>query len=178
MKELEEANVILGIKITITEKKISLDQSQYIEKILKKQNYFENKPVYTPHEFSVKLLKNTDDNVNQSKYAGIVRSLRHVSIRPDIAYVIGLLCRFTSRPSLEHWNALERVMKYFKQTKNLGLHYQKFPIVLEGYNDVDWNSLLDDSKATSVAIFLVQQELLPGNPRNIQLQPSQRWSLR
>ena len=44
-------------------------------------------------------------------------------------------------------------MRYLKKTQNLGLHYNKFPVVLEGYNDADWNSLLDDSKATSGYIF-------------------------
>ncbi|KAL0554135.1 hypothetical protein IC582_008049 [Cucumis melo] len=40
-------------------------------------------------------------------------------------------------------------MRYLKKTQNLGLHYNKFPVVLEGYNDDDWNSLSDDSKAIS-----------------------------
>ena len=38
---------------------------------------------------------------------------------------------------------------------NLGLHYQKFPIVLEGYNNADWNTLSDDSKETSGYIFSI-----------------------
>ncbi|KAL0550085.1 hypothetical protein IC582_014583 [Cucumis melo] len=155
MKDLGEADVILGIKITRTEKRIFLDQSHYIEKILKKYNYFDNKPACTPYDSSVKLFKNTGDSVNQTEYASIIGSLRYAadSIRPDIAYVVGLLCRFTSRPSLEHWNAIERVMRYLKKTQNLGLHYDKFLAVLEGYNDADWNSLSDDSKATSDYIF-------------------------
>ncbi|CAL9003067.1 unnamed protein product, partial [Prunus brigantina] len=36
---------------------------------------------------------------------------------------------------------------------NLGLHYEKFPAVLEGYSDAYWNTLSDDSKATSGYIF-------------------------
>ena len=36
---------------------------------------------------------------------------------------------------------------------NLGLHYQRFPAVLEGFCDADWNTLSDDSKATSGYIF-------------------------
>ena len=38
---------------------------------------------------------------------------------------------------------------------NLGLHYEKFPAVLEGYSDVDWNTLSDDSKATNGYIFSI-----------------------
>ena len=155
MKDLGEANVILGIKITRSEKGISLDQSHYIEKILKKYNYFNCKPACTPYDPSVKLFKNTGDGVRQTEYASIIGSLRYATdcTRPDIAYVVGLLCRFTSRPSVEHWQAIERVMRYLKRTMNLGLHYYKYPTVLEGYSDADWNTLSDDSKATSGYIF-------------------------
>ncbi|CAL8165955.1 unnamed protein product [Prunus armeniaca] len=45
-------------------------------------------------------------------------------------------------------------MQYLKRTMNLGLHYEKFPVVLEGYSDVDWNTLSDDSKATSGYIYI------------------------
>ncbi|KAA0032842.1 hypothetical protein E5676_scaffold359G00010 [Cucumis melo var. makuwa] len=162
MKDLGEADVILGIKITRFENGISLDQSHYIEKILKKYNYFDSKPACTPYDSSVKLFKNTGDSVNQSEYASIIGSLRYAAdcTRPDIAYAVGLLCRFTSRPSLEHWNAIERVMRYLKKIQNLGLHYNKFPAVLEGYNDADWNSRSDDSKATSGYIFNIAGEVV------------------
>ena len=157
MKDLGEASVILGIKITRSEKGISLDQSHYIEKILKKYNYFDCKPASTPYDHSVKLFKNTGEGVRQSDYASIIGSLRYATdcTRPDIAYVVGLLCRFTSRPSIEHWQAIERVMRYLKRTMNLGLHYERFPAVLEGYSDADWNTLSDDSKATSGYIFSI-----------------------
>ncbi|GJX51285.1 hypothetical protein Tco_0278130 [Tanacetum coccineum] len=38
---------------------------------------------------------------------------------------------------------------------NLRLHYNKFLAVLKGYNDADWNSLSDESKATSNYIFSI-----------------------
>ena len=53
MKDLGEANVILGIKITRSEIGISFDQSSYIEKIVKKYNYLESKPACTPYDPSV-----------------------------------------------------------------------------------------------------------------------------
>jgi hypothetical protein len=155
MKDLGEASVILGIKITRSKDGITLDQSHYVEKILKKYNYFDCKPACTPYDSSVKLFKNTGESVRQTEYASIIGSLRYATdcTRPDIAYVVGLLCRFTSRPSNEHWQAIERVMRYLKRTMNLGLHYKRFPAVLEGYSDADWNTLSDDSKATSGYIF-------------------------
>ena len=50
MKDLGEASVILGINITRSEKGLALDQSHYIEKILKKYNYFNYKLACTPFE--------------------------------------------------------------------------------------------------------------------------------
>ncbi|XP_058751848.1 secreted RxLR effector protein 161-like [Vicia villosa] len=103
------------------------------------------------------MFKNTRESVRQSEYASIIGSLRYATdcTRPDIAYVVGLLCRFTSRPSNEHCKAIERVMRYLKRTLDLGLHYKKFPVVLEGYSNADWNTLSDDSKATSGYIFSI-----------------------
>ena len=46
-------------------------------------------------------------------------------------------------------------MRYLKRTINLELHYKRFPAVLEGYSDADWNTLSDDSKATSSYIFSI-----------------------
>ncbi|KAA0053487.1 putative Polyprotein [Cucumis melo var. makuwa] len=67
MKDIGEADVIFGIKIRRTKNGISLDQSHYIEKILKKYNYFDSKPTCTPYDSSVKLFKNTGDSVNPSE---------------------------------------------------------------------------------------------------------------
>ncbi|CAL1401931.1 unnamed protein product [Linum trigynum] len=134
VKDLGEAKFMLGIQITRTTNGYSLDQSSYIEKILKKYNYFDCKPVCTPYDASVKLFKNTGDSVRQSEYASIIGSLRYAAdyTRPNIAYVVGLLGRFNSCPSRENWNAIERAMRYLKRTANLGIHYQRFPAVLEG----------------------------------------------
>ena len=59
MKDLREADLILGTKITRTSDGIALDQSHYIEKLLRKYNYFDCKPVCSPYDPSVKLFKNT-----------------------------------------------------------------------------------------------------------------------
>ena len=157
MKDLGEASVILGIYITRSEKGISLDQSHYIEKVLKKYNYFDCKAASTPFDLSVELFKNISDSVNQNTCASIIGSLRYATdcTSPDIVYVVGVLCRFTSRPSMKHRLAIERVMRYLKRTMNLELHYKKHPVILEGFSDADWNTLSDDSKVTIGYIFSI-----------------------
>ncbi|CAL1362373.1 unnamed protein product [Linum trigynum] len=155
VKDLGEAKFMLGIQITRTTNGYSLNQTSYLEKILKKYNYFDCKPACTPYDASVKLFKNNGDSLRQSEYASIIGRLHYAAdyTRPDIAYVVGLLGRFNSCPSREHWNAIERVMRYLKRTANLGIHYQRFHVVLKGYSDADWNTLSDDSKATGGYVF-------------------------
>ena len=64
MKDLGEADVILGIKIVRSENGISLTQSHYIEKILRKYNHFDCKPVCTPFDPSIKLERNTGEGIS------------------------------------------------------------------------------------------------------------------
>ena len=65
--------------------------------------------------------------------------------RHDIAYAVGVLDRFTSKPDNEHWHAITRVIRYLIGTKNCGLFYKKYPAALEGFCDADWNTLSGDS---------------------------------
>ena len=73
--------------------------------------------------------------------------------RPNIAFAVSKLSRFTSNPSYEHWKAIERVLGYLKKTKNLGLQYSKFPAVMEGYTDARWISSVGDNKSTTGRVF-------------------------
>ncbi|TYK04613.1 hypothetical protein E5676_scaffold351G00170 [Cucumis melo var. makuwa] len=85
MKDLRESNVILRIKITQSETRTSLEQSFYIEKIMKKYNYFENRPACTPYDPSVKLFKSIGGSVNQSEYASIIVIVDHVWTDDNLA---------------------------------------------------------------------------------------------
>ena len=69
MKDLGEANVILGINILRDNDCITLSQSHYVEKILKKFEHFDMSPMPTPFDSNVHLFKNRGDSVSQDKYA-------------------------------------------------------------------------------------------------------------
>ncbi|GJR24291.1 zinc finger, CCHC-type containing protein, partial [Tanacetum coccineum] len=58
MKDMGEADVILGIRIKHESNRIAISQSYYIEKVLKKFNYFDCTPVSTPMDTSEKLMPN------------------------------------------------------------------------------------------------------------------------
>ena len=74
-------------------------------------------------------MNNDDETFNQKDYANIIGSSRYATdcTRPDIAYAIGVLSRFTSKLSKDHWLSIERVMRYLIGTKNYGLFYKKVP---------------------------------------------------
>ena len=73
--------------------------------------------------------------------------------RPEIAYVVEVLDRFTIKTGNEHLRALTRVMRYLIGMKNCGLFFEKYPAVLEGFCDADWNTLSGDSYSTIGYVF-------------------------
>ena len=81
MKDLGEANFILGIKITRTCEKIFLDQSHYVEKILKTYYFHDFKHVATPFNSRVHLvpIESKNDVINQKEFASIIGSLKYVN---------------------------------------------------------------------------------------------------
>uniref|UniRef100_A0A2N9GAW9 Integrase catalytic domain-containing protein n=1 Tax=Fagus sylvatica TaxID=28930 RepID=A0A2N9GAW9_FAGSY len=128
MKDLGVADVILGIKITRTSDGLVLSQSHYIKKGM---------------------------DISQLEYSQIIGSLMYIMncTRPDIAYSVSKLSRYTSNPGEDHWKAIVRVLRYLKYTLNYGVHYTRYPAVLEGYSDANWISDTNDTKSTSGYVF-------------------------
>ncbi|CAM8948128.1 unnamed protein product [Rhodiola kirilowii] len=157
MKDMGEADVILGIRIKRENKGLALSQSHYVEKVSKKFNCLNCSPVSTPMDPSVKLLPNTGEAVSQLEYSKVIGCLMYAmtSTRPDIAYAVGELSRYTSNHSNLHWEAIKRVLKYLKGTMNYCLVYAGFPSVLEGYTDASWITNLEDHSSTSGWVFLL-----------------------
>ncbi|GJT51193.1 G-type lectin S-receptor-like serine/threonine-protein kinase isoform X1 [Tanacetum coccineum] len=120
MKEMGEADVILGIKIKR-----------------------ENKGIVKPVDPGLDI----QDLIGCLMYA-------MTSTRPDIAYTVGRLSRFTSNPSRQR-QAITRVFKYLKGTMNYSLSYMEYPSVLEGYSDASWINHVEDSSSRSGWVFLL-----------------------
>ncbi|KAK8609373.1 hypothetical protein V6N13_061822 [Hibiscus sabdariffa] len=98
--DLGEVDVILGVKVTKTEKGFSLGQTHYVEKVLKKFDSYDVIPVRMPYDSSLHLFKNKGSCVSQTEYAKIIRSLMFLMncTRPDIAYAVSRLSRYTHNP--------------------------------------------------------------------------------
>uniref|UniRef100_A0A2N9HML0 Integrase catalytic domain-containing protein n=1 Tax=Fagus sylvatica TaxID=28930 RepID=A0A2N9HML0_FAGSY len=102
-----------------------------------------------------KLVENTGRVIAQLEFASAIGSMMYAMhcTRPDIAFAVNRLSRYTSNPSAEHWKAIARVLGYLKKTKDLGLYYSGYPAVLEGYSDANWVTSVGDNKSTSGWIF-------------------------
>jgi len=139
MKDLCLVDVILGIKLINKDDGMVLTQSHYVEKLLKKFNYFDVKPVSTPSDSSIRLKKNLSKEISSHKYSQIIGYLLHLTnfSRPHIAYIVGRLGRYTNNPDHSHWIALERVFRYLKGTINYDTQYKCFPTVIEGFSDAN-----------------------------------------
>ncbi|KAK6141007.1 hypothetical protein DH2020_025245 [Rehmannia glutinosa] len=157
MKDMGLSDVILGIKISRTSDGIVLSQSHYVESVLGRFNTFDSAPAKTPVDLSLHLAKNRGEPVSQLEYARVIGSLMYLTncTRPDIAYSVSKLSRFTSNPSTDHWKAVTRVLRYLKYTMNYGILYTRYPAVLEGYCDANWISDTKDSKSTSGFVFTI-----------------------
>nr|GEX82103.1 zinc finger, CCHC-type [Tanacetum cinerariifolium] len=179
IKDMREADVILGIRIKHESNGITISQSHYIEKVLKKFNYFDCTPVSTLMDTSEKLMPNNGQVVSQLEYSRVIGCLMYAMTctRLDIAFVVGKLSRYTSNLGTQHWQAIQRVLKYLKKTMDYKLMYTGYPSVLKGYTDASWISNTKDNSSTSGWVFLLGVVQFLGLPRNKLVSLVQQWNL-
>ncbi|GKF37084.1 hypothetical protein Tco_0113842 [Tanacetum coccineum] len=75
--------------------------------------------------------------------------------RPDIAFAVGKLSKYTSNLGTQHKQAIQLVLKYLKKTMDNSLICTGYHSVLEGYTDVRWISNTKDNSFTSGWVFLL-----------------------
>ncbi|GJV70011.1 hypothetical protein Tco_1485520 [Tanacetum coccineum] len=107
--------------------------------------------VSTPLYTYEKPIPNKGLVVSQLEYSRVIGFLMYAMncTRPDIAFDVGKLSRYTSNPGTKHWQAMQRVMKYLKKTMDYRLLYTGYTSVLKGYTDASWISNTEDNSSTS-----------------------------
>ncbi|XP_071708736.1 secreted RxLR effector protein 161-like [Rutidosis leptorrhynchoides] len=73
--------------------------------------------------------------------------------RPDLAYALSKLIRYTSNPGTSHWSCMTKLLRYLRYTREYGLNYNKYPAVIEDHCDANWIFGTNDSRATSGYVF-------------------------
>ncbi|KAK6143449.1 hypothetical protein DH2020_023797 [Rehmannia glutinosa] len=155
MKDMSLVDVILEIKIPRISNGLVLDQSHYVDKILEKFSKDDTSLARTSIDTSKHLSKNRGEVVSQVEYSRVIGSLMYLMscTRPDITYAMSKLNRYTSNPGHDHWKCIVRLLRYLRYTRDFGLHYTRYSVVIEGYNDANWISDIKDSKSTSGFVF-------------------------
>ena len=164
MKDLGEANYILGIKL-IRDRKIkllALSQASYIDKILVRFNMENSKRGSLPFRHGIHLSKEQSPKTPEQKermsripYASAVGSLMYAMLctRPDICYAVGVVSRYQSDPGEEHWIAVKHILKYLRRTRNYMLVYSSGSLETIGFTDSDFQGDIDSRKSTSGYVF-------------------------
>lgn len=62
---------------------------------------------------------------------------------PDNAYAVGVVSRFMSYPSKEHWEGVMWLVRYLKGTSEVSLCFSRNKVILEGYTDADLGGCVD-----------------------------------
>ena len=92
-------------------------------------------------------------------YQQLIGSLMYLMLatRPDIAYAVSQLSRFSGKPSEAHWKAGKRLLRYIKGTLDYGLTYHRSstPTPLLGYSDADWSNDPATSRSVGGYAFIL-----------------------
>ena len=134
MKDMDEASYVIGIKIHRDRFKGRFNLDQCPKNDLEREQ-----------------MKNIP-------YAFAVRSLMYARVctRPVIAFIVGMLGRYQSNPTLDHWKAAKKVMRYLQGTKDYKLMYRRTSnLEVVGYSDSDFAGCVDSRKSTSGYIFIL-----------------------
>ena len=149
MKDLGEANYILGIKLIRDRKNklLALSQASYIDKILVRFNMENSKRGSLPFRHGIHLSKEQSPKTPEQKermsripYASAVGSLMYAMLctRPDICYAVGVVSRYQSDPGEEHWIAVKHILKYLRRTRDYMLVYSSGSLETIGFTDSDF----------------------------------------
>ncbi|GKB11963.1 retrotransposon protein, putative, ty1-copia subclass [Tanacetum coccineum] len=169
LDDLGEAAYILGIKIYRDRslRLIGLNQSAYIDKILKKFSMQNSKKGFIPmevkHDLSNEMCASSDEEKAYMKkvpYASAVGSIMYAvrCTRPDVAFAQNLVSRYQQNPGKLHWVAVKHILKYLRNTKDMFLVYGGNPdteLEVTGFCDASWQCDKDDTKSQTGYVFVV-----------------------
>jgi len=160
-----ELHWLLGIEIKRDQERrtIHLSQRSYIDSILRRYGLQDLKPVSIPMNTSIRLTTaqspSTTAKFAQMRdvpYHEAVGSFMYTTLgtRPDIAFAVQTVSRFSTKPGSTHWEAVKQIFRYLKGTADLWLTYGISKMDLRGYADAD-GSMAEDRHAISGYAFMI-----------------------
>lgn len=158
MRDMGSAQSFLGMRITRDQEHriIQLDQESYITESLDNFHMLQSTPTRTPLPSGLVLEKAPPDHQLdldlRSQYQSLIGTLLYITLgtRPDIAYAVTRLSKYSSHPTQQHLKAAMYVLHYLNGTRDLRITYDgKSRSGLISYSDSDWAENKDDRHSTS-----------------------------
>lgn len=157
MKDLGRATSIIGMRINYVGDSIALDQTVYVEEVLKRFGMEDSKPVALPAE-SHSAIDQDDDVESDVPYQEAVGSLIYLAhaTRPDIAFAVNKAAQFNSKHNAAHWKAVKKIFRYLRGTTKFNLVFSptRSPELI-GYSDSDHGSDPSDRKSQTGYVFML-----------------------
>ncbi|GKD08760.1 zinc finger, CCHC-type containing protein, partial [Tanacetum coccineum] len=164
MSDMGLLSYYLGIEVTQHEDAITLKQSAYARNVLLKAGMADCNPSQSLMEHKLELTKDEGRvPVNPTLFCSIIGGLRfRTHTRPDIAFAVGIVSRFMEKPTVNHMQAVKRILWYIKGTVNYGLVYTKYhkSDVITGYSDSNHARDVEDRRSTSGMVFYLKENLV------------------
>lgn len=157
IKDLGDLSYFLGLEVAYSEAGLFLCQSKYASDVLKRADLFDSKPVSTPLAPHESFVKHGDLFEDVTLYRSLVGALQYLTItRPDLSYAVNQVSQFLQAPTVTHFQAVKRILRYVKGTISFGLHFTRpCTSTIIGYSDADWARCLDTRRSTyGYSIFL------------------------
>ena len=136
MKDLGKTKFCLWLQIEHFPTGILVNQSAYTKKILKRFYMNEAYPLTSPM-----VVRSLDVKKDQFRpyekveellspevpYLSVIGALMYLATctRPDIAFSVNPLSRYSYAPTRRHWNGFKHILQYLKGTSDMGLFYSK-----------------------------------------------------
>ena len=162
MTDLGPVQRFLGLRIRRerSERRLFVDQSEYIQTVLERFQMSNCKEARTPLPAGAVLEKNTEISSEEfrTKYQSIIGSIMYAMLgtRPDIAFAVTRLAKFAANPSKEHMRLAYYILRYMQGTKGYALCYDgSSNSGLIAYSDSDWAEDRDDRHSTSGFVFMM-----------------------
>ena len=160
IKDLGDLHYFVGIEVKRSHGELLLTQERYATSILQKVGMELCKPISSPLSTTEKLSVREGDLLgpeDSTKYRSIVGALQyHTWTRPDLSFSVNKVCQCLHSPTILHWSAVKRIVRYVKGTIHLGLKIGRSKSMLvSAFSDADWAGCPDDRRSTGgFAIFL------------------------
>lgn len=172
-----DSNFFVGIHIQRKriEKTLLIHQAAYTKKIIEKFRMQDAKPLSMPADPHVKLsaYEEGDEELSKVPYREAIGSLVFLSSvsRPDIAYAVNTVSRFTNKHTVEHWKAVKRIFAYLIGTINHGIEYRSGgrDSELVGYSDADFAGDPETRRSTTGYVFFLANGAITWSSRRQKL---------